>query len=239
MTKTISIVHLYPAEMNIYGDHGNVLTLVQRLRWAGYVPNVHELHPGSEMPQDVDIIVGGGGQDSNQLKVAQDLQRHKNTLAGHAHEGTPMLVICGMYQLFGTTFVTHTGKTVEGIGVLDIETRGSKQRMIGNVVCQSPEFGAVVGYENHSGHTTLGTAAAPLGTTEPGMGNNPVAKTEGARQHKVVGSYLHGSLLPKNPAIADFIISTAVENRYNEAVNHVYDDALAHQAREVALASPR
>lgn len=239
MSKTISIVHLYPAEMNIYGDYGNVLALVQRLKWAGYVPNVSELHPGGDLPADTDMVVGGGGQDSNQLTVARDLQRHRKTLAYLAQQGIPMLVICGMYQLFGKTFVTHTGKQLEGIGLLDVETHGSQERMIGNVVCQSPEFGAVVGYENHSGHTTLGSEARPLGTTLPGIGNNPVDKTEGARQGAIIGSYLHGSLLPKNPAIADFLIGTAVRNRYNEPVEFVYDDSLAHQARKVALATPR
>ena len=208
------IVSLYPRDMNIYGDRGNVLSLSRRVRAHGYEPVVVEINPGDALPERVDIVIGGGGQDSGQGRVALDLQARADEFRGLATSGTPMLMICGLYQLFGHRFVTHTGDELTGIGVLDVETRGGTERMIGNIVLESPEFGEIIGYENHSGNTTLGPGSQPLGRVVQGAGNNPSDGVEGARTGNVLGSYLHGSLLPKNPAISDFLIRTAAERRY-------------------------
>lgn len=239
MKKPISIVHLYPADMNMYGDHGNIIALTQRLRCAGYEPNVTGINPGDHLPHEIDIVIGGGGPDSSQQSVAHDLHRHSRQLHDLAQANTPMLVICGMYQLFGHRFVTRSGQELPGIGVLDVETHGSHQRMVGNIIVRSTDFGDIIGYENHSGHTTLGTKTLPLGTCDIGMGNHPNARTEGARNNAVIGSYLHGALLPKNPAISDYLISTAIWNRYSEIVEMCFDDSLALQARATALSCPR
>ncbi|MCC3291339.1 type 1 glutamine amidotransferase [Arthrobacter sp. zg-Y1110] len=212
--RTIKILQLYPREMNIYGDWGNVLVLKQRLKWYGYQPVVEEYNAGDEFPADVDIVVGGGGQDSGQVVIQQDLQQLAPTLQGLAEDGLPMLVICGLYQLFGRFFKTHEGALIPGIGILDMETHGGDVRLIGNVLSVSEEFGEIHGYENHSGQTFLGPGVKPLAEIRKGEGNNTKDSTEGARYKNVVASYLHGSLLPKNPAIADFLIEKAATRKF-------------------------
>jgi CobQ-like glutamine amidotransferase family enzyme len=183
--------------------------------------------------------VGGGGQDSGQFRVQEDLQRIAPELRSMAADGVPMLAICGLYQLFGHEFRTGAGETLPGIGILDLTTVGGPTRLIGNIVLESPEFGTVVGYENHSGITRLGPGQAPLGTVRKGAGNNGEDGTEGARVHHVVASYLHGSMLPKNPAVADHLIRAAVERRFGAFDAEPLDDTLAEHAREVARSRPR
>ena len=236
---TIRVLQLYPRDMNIYGDWGNALVLRQRLLWHGYTPELLEYNVGDDFPEDVDLIVGGGGQDSGQIVIQDDLQARGGQLREMAEDGTPMLVICGLYQLFGKFFKTKAGPVIPGIGILDVETVGSDERLIGNVTLTSPEFGEIMGYENHSGQTSLGPGVEPLGTVSKGAGNNSKDSHEGARHRNVVASYLHGSLLPKNPAIADFLIRTAVERKYGTFVPGTPDDGFARLAREHAARRPR
>ncbi|WP_284754944.1 glutamine amidotransferase [Arthrobacter sp. efr-133-R2A-120] len=236
---TIRVLQLYPRDMNIYGDWGNALVLRQRLLWHGYTPELLEYNVGDDFPEDVDLIVGGGGQDSGQVVIQDDLQARGEQLRGMAEDGTPMLVICGLYQLFGKFFKTKSGPVIPGIGILDVETVGTDERLIGNVTLTSPEFGEIMGYENHSGQTSLGPGVEPLGTVSKGAGNNSKDNHEGARHRNVVASYLHGSLLPKNPAIADFLIRTAVERKYGTFVPGTPDDDFARLAREHAARRPR
>lgn len=233
------IVSLYPRDMNIYGDRGNILSLTRRARAHGYEPLVVDLNVGDELPEHVDIVIGGGGQDSGQARVAADLAGRATQFRDLADAGTPMLVICGLYQLFGHRFVTASGATLQGIGVLDVETRGGAERMIGNVVVESADFGEIIGYENHSGFTVLGEASEPLGRVTQGAGNNPDDGTEGARTGNVIGSYLHGSLLPKNPAISDFLIETAALRRYGSFEPGAGVDPTVERARASAKRRPR
>lgn len=237
--KTISILQLYPRDMNIYGDWGNTLVLKQRLEWHGYSVNLLSYNPGDTFPSEIDIIIGGGGQDSGQSRIGEDLLRIGPKLIELAEDNVPMLMICGLYQQFGHFFKTKSGEVIQGIGLLDIETYGGDERMIGNIVTTSEDFGQIVGYENHSGQTTLGAKAVPLGSVVRGAGNNGKDTTEGARYKNVIGTYLHGSLLPKNPAIADFLIETAVVRKYGEYHPQVIDDTFADRAREVAIKRPR
>jgi CobQ-like glutamine amidotransferase family enzyme len=239
VTAPIRIAHLYPREMNIYGDHGNVLTLYRRLQWHGYDAEVVEVRRGDPLPTSTDLIVGGGGQDSGQALVERDLYRLRPDLTALAEDGTPMLLVCGLYQLFGHRFVTGDGEVLHGIGLLDVDTVAGPRRLIGNVVAESTDFGRVIGYENHSGLTTLGPRTSPLARVRPGMGNNGSDGTEGARYKNVIGTYLHGSLLPKNPALADHLIATAVERRFGSAALRPVDDTLAEDARRVAGSRPR
>ncbi|MET4620009.1 CobQ-like glutamine amidotransferase family enzyme [Arthrobacter sp. 2762] len=236
---TIRVLQLYPRDMNIYGDWGNALVLQKRIKWHGYTPELLEYNVGDDFPEDIDIIVGGGGQDSGQLVIQDDLQARADHLRELADEGAPMLVICGLYQLFGKFFKTSAGPVIPGISILDVETHGTDERLIGNVTLKSSEFGDVLGYENHSGQTTLGPGVQPLGTVTKGAGNNSKDGHEGARYRNVVASYLHGSLLPKNPAIADFLIRTAVERKYGTFVPGTPDDDYARLAREHAARRPR
>lgn len=237
--RRITLLQLYPQDMNIYGDHGNALVLQRRLQWRGYQVDARSYNPGDTFPDDVDLIVGGGGQDSGQGKIEADLLALGPRLRDLADADVPMLMVCGLYQLFGHSFETVSGEVLEGIGVLDCTTYGKTERLIGNTIVDSDEFGAIVGYENHSGQTFLGPGATPLGRVRLGSGNNTVDGTEGARYRNVIGTYLHGSVLPKNPAIADFLIATAVRRKYGEALGAALDDRDADLARQAALRRPR
>jgi CobQ-like glutamine amidotransferase family enzyme len=237
--KEIVILQLYPRNMNIYGDWGNTLTLTRRLKWHGYTPILIEYNPGDRFPGAVDIVVGGGGQDSGQDQIQEDLLSIGSTLHSLADEATPMLLICGLYQLFGRFFKAQDGHIIEGIGLLDMETHAGPERLVGNIVTRSHEFGDIIGYENHSGQTYLGKQLAPFGSVTKGAGNNGQDDTEGARYKNIIGTYLHGSLLPKNPSIADFLIEKAVTKKYGEFVPNVIDDRFATLARSAALKRPR
>jgi CobQ-like glutamine amidotransferase family enzyme len=225
--------------MNIYGDRGNVLCLQRRLEWYGYTPQVIEYNQGDKFPEDVDIIVGGGGQDSGQNKIKADLLSIGLHLCELADNDTPMLMICGLYQLFGKFFKTADGEIIEGIGLFDIETYAKSERLIGNIVTHSEQFGDIIGYENHSGQTFLGQNVHALGRVRLGAGNNTMDVSEGAMYKNVIGSYLHGSLLPKNPAIADFLIRKAVVKKYGKFIKNKIDDSFAELARKAALKRPR
>lgn len=238
-SKSLTLLHLYPRDMNIYGDYGNILVLKRRAEWHGYKVNIVDYNPGEKFPEKPDIIVGGGGQDSGQDKIQSDLLKIGPKLKNLAEDGTPMLVICGLYQLFGKFFQTQDGHIINGIGLLDIETVAGRERLIGNVVVDSDDFGAVVGYENHSGQTHLGHDVQPLGIVTKGAGNNANDKTEGARWKNVIGSYMHGSLLPKNPVIADWLIEQAATKKYGSFEGAEIDDRFAALAREHALKRPR
>ena len=227
---SVKVVHLYPREMSIYGDLGNTRCLASRIRWHGYEPVVHDHHPGHELPEDADLLVGGGGQDSGQARVEDDLARNADRLHALAADGAPMLMICGMYQLFGKAFVTIDGRRLPGLGILDVTTQGNAKRMIGPVVLDTP-YGQVVGYENHSGSTVLGDGQQPFGRVRHGSGNNGTDHTEGAATGHVIGSYLHGPILPANPGLADALIARAVERGGDEFVPGEIDDSLADQAR--------
>ncbi len=237
--RPITILQLYPRDMNIYGDFGNTLVIKRRLEWYGYEVNLTAYNLGDEFPTDADIIVGGGGQDSGQLKIQADLLKIGPALIELADDNVPMLMICGLYQLFGKFFKTANGEVIQGIGLLDIETHGKSERLIGNIITASQQFGNIIGYENHSGQTYLGTGVKPLGKVILGAGNNLEDDTEGAIYKNVIGSYLHGSLLPKNPKIADFLIEKAVTRKYGAFYSEVIGDSFVEPARRVASKRPR
>lgn len=237
--KSITILQLYPRDMNIYGDWGNVLVLKRRLEWHGYTVAIKEYNPGDSFPDDVDLIIGGGGQDSGQDVIQADLQAISEQLHRLANDDMPMLLVCGLYQLFGNFFKTQDGHIIKGIGLLDIETHAGPERLTGNITTSSSEFGQIIGYENHSGQTFLSTRTTPLGTVMKGAGNNGQDDTEGARHRNIIASYLHGSLLPKNPVMADWLIERAVMRKYGEFTPTVIDDRFAEKARAVAIKRPR
>lgn len=236
---SVKILHLYAEDMNVYGDHGNVLVLKKRIERYGYNAEIIEYNPGMELPENVDIIIGGGGQDSGQIIIQDDLQKIAPRLQEMAKDGTPMLMICGLYQLFGNSFTTANGTVIQGAGVLNVETKASPARLIGNITTESEDFGLIIGYENHSGKTTLGRLVSALGRVRLGAGNNGVDVTEGARFNNVIGTYLHGPILPKNPKIADFLIETAIKRKFNEELTVKLDDSLADMARKHTLKRPR
>ena len=235
----LKILHLYPNEMNLYGDHGNILTLIKRCEWRGIKTEVIEHEPGDPIPNDIDIIFGGGGQDSNQNKIENDLRKIAPKLKELVENDTPTLVICGLYQLFGDFFETSESEIIKGIHILDITTKAGSNRLIGNVVINTPEFGEVVGYENHSGLTRLGKNSVAFGTIVKGYGNNGEDMTEGAKYRNCIGTYLHGPVLPKNPRIADFLIKKALEKQgKNTKLEHL-NDAIEARAHKVAASRPQ
>ena len=237
--KTIVIAHLYPREMNIYGDLGNIIALTKRLEWRGYEVEVRPVEIGK--PFDftaVDIVFGGGGQDSGQLLVGGDLIERGDELRRLASEGVPMLVICGLYQLFGRGFLTLEGQNIPGIDVFRVTTTGSSTRMIGNILIEST-FGPIAGFENHSGQTQLESEQQPLGKVKRGFGNNSSSKFEGSVSQNAIGCYLHGPVLPKNPALADALILTALNRKYGITELVSLDDTVELAAAKVAASRPQ
>ena len=233
-----TIVHLYPKEMNIYGDTGNRLTLQKRAEWRGISVTVQLLGIGDRLPDNADIIIGGGGQDAGQGIIQDDLQRKASQLQTLAGDGVVMLMICGMYQLFGRSFTTHQGEVIKGIGVLPLETTGGEVRMIGNTIYDTP-YGEIVGYENHSGITVLDADAQPFGTVVQGDGNNGYDGTEGCIVQNVFGTYSHGPVLVKNPQFADELLGRALQRKYGTIMLAPLDDSIELAAHATATSRPR
>ncbi len=224
---------LYPDLMNIYGDRGNILTLMKRAEWHGLEPKLKELGRGKvdagEM-DDVDVFFFGGGQDREQALIYDDLKEFKQESLRRAQaNGAQILAVCGGYQLLGHYYQTADGERFDGIGLIDVRTEAGKKRFIGDVVVltniEGLEPTTLVGFENHSGRTFLGPDAKPLGKVLRGSGNNGSDRTEGLIQNGVIGTYLHGSLLPKNPHLADHLIKAALRRRGDGALSQLDDSA--------------
>ena len=235
----IVIGHLYPRQMNVYGDMGNVISLRYRLEQRGveveYVP-INSLN--MLKTTKIDILIGGGGQDSNQGLVQNDLQQNKSDLLALLNEGLVCLVICGMYQLFGNKFVLNDGSEVPGIGFFDMETKAGPDRLIGNIVVDSG-YGRLVGFENHSGRTYLGRGLSALGRVVSGSGNNSEDLTEGAVYKNVFGSYMHGPGLAKNPALTDELIARSLKRKYGITDLEPLDSLLEEKAAKIAAKRPK
>lgn len=227
----LHILHIYPDEMNTYGDRGNLLCLKRRAEWHGLKPVIHYHHTGNALPKQIDIVLGGGGQDSAQDFIHRDIMRIGGQLRTLISDGIPMLMVCGTYQLFGKRFITNEGVEIEGIGVFDVETVASSKRLVGNVTIDTSEFGTLYGFENHSGRTLLGSDQAALGTVMYGNGNNGDDKTEGARTNNAIGTYMHGPLLPTNPVLADRLIRISLDNKGVKSKLLPIDEQFVVQAR--------
>lgn len=225
----LNIYHLYPDVLNLYGDQGNVLCMQRRLEWREIQATVKHVPIGETFrAKDCDLIFIGGGQDFEQEVLLDDLKGQKTAeLKAAIEDGVPVLAICGGYQMLGQYYKTWDGQQCDFTGALDLYTIGSKTRMIGNYMFESEEVGGkIVGFENHSGKTYLGSGVKPLGTVIEGFGNNGEDKTEGARYKNVFASYSHGCLLPKNPKLADLILKTALERKYGAATLTPLSDEL-------------
>lgn len=213
----ISIAHLYPKHLNLYGDMGNIITLKKRCEWRNIEIEIENIEIGDEIKEH-DLYFIGGGQDKQQQEVASELYRHKEFLINERDKGAVFLGICGGYQLFGHYYQPFEGDKLCGISLMDAYTVAGKKRFIGNVTVETDFLNpqTLVGFENHSGLTYLQGDTKPLGKIVVGNGNNGQDKFEGARYKNVFGTYLHGSLLPKNPHFADYLIELALEKRYGE-----------------------
>ena len=215
----ISIAHLYPELLNLYGDIGNVITLKKRCEWRGINVDFEEIHYGDKITEHYLYFIGGG-QDKQQEDVAEELFKNKWFLMSERDKGAVFLGICGGYQLFGHYYQPHDKEKLKGISLMDAYTVAGNKRFIGNVTAKTDflEPQTLVGFENHSGLTYLEGDTKPLAIIETGNGNNGKDKTEGGRYKNVFGTYLHGSFLPKNPQFADYLIELALEKRYGEKI---------------------
>lgn len=237
--KKITIGHLYPKQMNVYGDMGNVISLRYRLEKRGFSVEYLGLDSLQGLSRvSPDIILGGGGQDSNQGLVQADLIKYRKSLRELCEDGLPSLMICGMYQMFGHRFILPDGAEISGAGILDLETKAGEQRLIGNIVTNSA-YGKLVGFENHSGKTYLGPGLRPLGSIIKGAGNNGEDTGEGAVYKNILATYMHGPVLAKNPHLADELIKRVFERKGWSTELTPLDDFIEHQAASVAMKRPR
>ena len=230
---TLRVCALYPDLMNIYADRGNLLMLERRCSWRGIEWRLHATGLGEPLRDEHDLYYIGGGQDSDQRRCAGDLAEHKAAaLRDAAARGAVVLGVCGGYQLLGHSYELGD-ETIAGIGLLDLHTvRGAGPRLTGNIAVRTPE-GVIAGFENHAGRTQLGPSQAPFGEVLRGHGNDGHSGTEGARTGNVIGTYVHGPLLPKNWWLADRLIAAATGV---EALSPL-DDTLEREAHESALAA--
>lgn len=233
----IRIGHLYPDMLNLYGDRGNIIVLAGRMRARGIDVQTDAITMGRRFnADDYDILFIGGGQDFEQDVLLDDLKKGKDVEISKAIQyGVPLLAICGGYQMLGKYYKTYDGKMLEYMGALDFYTQGRKDRMIGNYAYKTKEGIEIVGFENHSGRTYLGKDVEPLGMVIKGYGNNGEDGTEGVRFKNTFGTYSHGPVLPKNPQLADLIISKALENKYGRAELAPLDDTLENKAKQQVM----
>ncbi len=236
----ISICHMYPDLLNLYGDYGNITSLKRRLEWRGIEVSLKTISLGEAfLPDDYDIVFFGGGQNYEQDILHADLiERKKDPIIEAVESGVVFLCICGGYQLMGKYCIDHNNRKIECIGAMNHFTVYNKNRMTGNLIfsvdgLKQHPYGYVVGFENHSGKTYLSDGVMPLGKVIYGHGNNGEDGYEGARYKNIFCSYSHGSLLPKNPMLADELISLALKRKYKEFVSlQPLDDHLETSARE-------
>lgn len=231
----LNICHLYPDLLNVYGDIGNILVLKYRAQQRGIKINVSNVSIKDSFPIDkYDITLFGGGQDYEQAIVSKDMvETKKDDLTEYIERGKVLLAICGGYQLLGKYYTTPEGEKLDGLNILDIYTEGGDTRFIGNTVIKNEDFNETyVGFENHSGRTYIGNLK-PLGKVIAGYGNNGEDQQEGCIYKNTFGTYFHGSLLSKNPELADRLLSTALKNKYGEDIKlEPLDDNLEFKAKE-------
>lgn len=244
--QQLVICHLYPDLMDTYGDKGNIITLTKRCQWRGIEVKVIPCSVDDKELPIADIYFFGGGQDQAQGIVGKDLQKKGASLKKAVENGAVLLSVCGGYQLLQKYFKTADGKKIPGIGLFDAFTEASNERIMNNLLIEintilpvsNKTSKSLVGFENHSGKTYLGADTEPLGTVIKGSGNNGEDKTEGAIYKNAFGCYLHGSLLPKNPHFADYLIQKALEKKYGMIKLKKLDDTLEWQAHNQANTTP-
>jgi len=242
----IRVGHLYPEYLNIYADRGNIAVLARRAGWRGHELEVTALGMGDAIePGRHDLYYIGGGQDREQLLVADDLLRKAQPLHDAVAGGAAVLAVCGGYQLLGRGYRGFHGEDMPGIGLLPLETVAGDRRMIGDVLIECElepgERRTVAGFENHAGRTRLDPEAEPLGRVLVGFGNDGESGFEGCRVGRVIGTYLHGPLLPRNPWLADWVLAQALAHRAGaEPVRlEALPDELERRAHDISASRAR
>ncbi len=240
--RAIRVVTLYADVMSVYADRGNLIAVQARCRELGLGCKVTHVSIGDELPPEADLVLIGGGQDREQRRIAPDLAAKGVALRDWAESDTAMLAVCGGFQLFGEFYRTAQGEELPGVGLFDITTVApapGMPRCIGDMLADAEVVGVgeLVGFENHGGRTYLGPSGRPFARVRHGYGNNGADGTEGAVYREAIGTYLHGSLLPKNPALLDRLILAALRHRYGpdvalDAPRNAYAER-AHQAAAI------
>ena len=227
----LRIAHLYPDLLNLYGDIGNITTITRRCLWRGINIETDQIC-GSEMIHftDYDLVFLGGGSDREQLLVRDKLMSMKNEITAYVNDGGVLLAVCGGYQLLGSYYKLKE-ETIKGLEILNIQTEIGEGRLIGDVVIENDSFGTIVGFENHGGRTFI-NEHTPLGKVLYGHGNNDKDGVEGVVYKNVIATYLHGSLLPKNPVLCDHIIKLMLEQRGEKTELAKLDDSAELEAHK-------
>ena len=234
----LTVAHLYPDLLNLYGDRGNVMAFVRRCRWRNIPVQVKEVNIGEPMNlEEVDFLFLGGGSDREQTLLTKDLESRAKALQETIEEDLVLLAICGGYQMLGRYYRTHEGEEIPGLGILDFYTEAGPKRLIGNVAVEITLDDKVIkatGFENHSGQTFLGDIK-PFGKVLAGFGNNGRDSQEGARYKNVFCTYMHGPLLPKNTVITDYLISLGLKRRGITTELETLEDSFEERANNVML----
>ena len=209
--SALRVGFVFPELLGTYGDRGNAVVLVQRARWRGIDAQLVEVPAGEPVPASLDLYLLGGGEDDPMHLAAAGLRDSRPAIERAVTDGAVVLAVCGGFQLIGHRYLAADGTVLDGVGLVDLETRAGPTRLIGEVVVDpDPPLPRLTGFENHWGRTTLGPGVAPLGRVVTGGGNGDGARVEGAIAGSVFGTYLHGPVLPRNPALADHLLALAV-----------------------------
>ncbi|MGH9226417.1 MAG: type 1 glutamine amidotransferase [Acidimicrobiales bacterium] len=243
--EAVSIALLYPELLGTYGDGGNALVLAQRLRWRDIPAEIVDITAGEPVPSTCDVYLMGGGEDAPQALAVREL-RVSRALTRAVDGGAAVLAVCAGYQVLGRQFLGPDGRPHTGLGMIDAATdRGDGPRRVGELVVEpDPDLGlpTLTGYENHAGITSLGSNARPLGQVIVGHGNDHGDGSEGAVAGRIVGTYLHGPVLARNPALADLILSWVagpLEPLEDEEVDALRQERIASARRSHPLAARR
>lgn len=228
MAKKLTFYHFFEDRMNLYGDRGNIMILANRAKWRGidvevkHISDVHNIDLS-----DADFFMIGGGSDREQSLVIKELEAIKDKLAAAIEDGVTGLAICGGYQMLGNYYELPTGEKLPGLGILDFYSKSSatnfSQRLIGDILVKSQQFGKLVGFENHGGETYHSYDV--LGDVVKGYGNTRTDKKEGLVYKNLIATYIHGPLLSNNPVLADSLLSRMLERRYGDGTLAPLDDS--------------
>jgi len=236
MKLKLTIAHLYPDLLDLYGDRGNIQSFVKRLKWRDYESEVLSICVGDRIDfSQYDIVLLGGGTDRNQELVCHYLQEYKEDFINYVENDGVVLALCGGYQMLGEYYYNN-GKRIEGLDVLDITTTWKPKRFIRNIILKNSLFKTpIVGFENHSGRTRIGKHT-PFGKVFFGVGNNGWSGHEGVMYKNLIGTYLHGPLLPKNPHVSDYLLEKALSKKYKIQIKlYPLEDNIERLANKVLV----
>ncbi|TDM13946.1 type 1 glutamine amidotransferase [Macrococcus bovicus] len=229
----INIYHFMPDKLNLYGDIGNIIALSKRAKWRGIDVKVTDVKETAGLKlSEADILFIGGGSDREQAIATTELFKIKDEFKAAIEDGVPALTICGGYQFLGEKYVTPDGHELKGLNILDFYTESKTERLTGNIVIESETFGQIVGFENHGGRTYHDYDT--LGRVVSGFGNNDTDKKEGIHYKNLLGTYLHGPILPKNHEITDYLLKAACE-RKKIAFSPLNDNIVEESAKKVII----